>query len=70
MGLDDKDSEGLYVWTDGRRWIGGDEETTYDRFAEGEPNDYNSDEDCVHMTGDRWNDNNCAASFSVVCEPR
>ncbi|HEY1100222.1 MAG TPA: C-type lectin domain-containing protein, partial [Myxococcota bacterium] len=74
IGLDDIDDEGTYVWSDGRTWQVGDDEP-YERFAGGEPNNYPSaqavpGEDCIHTTGDRWNDNVCEAGFSVICEPR
>jgi hypothetical protein len=38
-------------------------------FAEGEPNDWSSDEDCAEMRADgRWNDVTCAASRPYACK--
>jgi hypothetical protein len=72
IGLQDRNAEGVYVWSDGRVWRPGDDEP-FNAFAGGEPNDYNNEfgpgEDCNHTTGDFWNDNDCNAVFAVVCEP-
>jgi hypothetical protein len=68
IGLDDRDREGVYRWSDGRSWRVGDNRP-FDAFAGGEPNDFGAGEDCIHTTGDQWNDNSCDAGFVVVCEP-
>ena len=68
IGLQDRNREGVYVWSDGRRWRVGDN-SPYNAFAGGEPNDFGAGEDCIHTTGTQWSDNTCDAGFAVVCEP-
>lgn len=41
---------------------------TYSRWAGGEPNNYNGNEDCAQMTSAGWNDLDCSALLSAVCE--
>jgi hypothetical protein len=41
---------------------------TYNRWAGGEPNNYNGNEDCAQMTSGGWNDLDCNSLLSAVCE--
>lgn len=39
------------------------------RTKNGEPNDYNNNEDCTEITFDgKWNDNNCEIKFGFICK--
>jgi len=60
--LNDRASEGGFVWLDGLPLL-------YTRWAMGEPNDTNNNEDCgvFYDLGD-WNDQSCAALRPFVCE--
>ena len=60
--LNDRASEGGFVWLDGLPLL-------YTRWAMGEPNDTNNNEDCAvfYDLGD-WNDQSCAALRPFVCE--
>ena len=55
IGLNDIDTEGTYVWTDGS-------DSNYTFWGDGEPNNGN-DEDCVHLTGPKWNDLRCTTKL-------
>ncbi|KAM6184824.1 mannose-binding protein C [Rhynchocyon petersi] len=62
LGITDKATEGQFVDLAGRR-------LTYQNWADGEPNDAESGEDCVVMLKNgKWNDISCSSSFKVVCE--
>jgi len=64
LGGSDKDTEGVFQWLSGA-------DLTYSNWAEGEPNDWGSGEDCIHIGYkgyDKWNDNNCEAAAYVVLE--
>ena len=52
-----------WQWVDGSRAL-------YSYWWSGEPNNYNSNEDCVVMNPHvgKWNDQNCWISHSYVCE--
>ena len=54
IGLNDLDVEGQYVYSDAS-------ETDWYRWAPGEPNDFNNNEDCTEMNtwNGEWNDNAC-----------
>ena len=61
LGLDDRETEGTWSWTDGSS-------PTDLNWNAGEPND-SAGEDCTQLlsTG-LWNDVKCASEFGVVCE--
>jgi hypothetical protein len=64
IGLSDRDDEGEFRWID-------DVERDFERWNQGEPNNSNN-EDCAHawINNSRWNDRNCGARLSYVCEGR
>ena len=50
-----------FRWSDGRNW-------GYTNWNNGEPNDYENDEDCVHQyAGGSWNDVACDATYRPLC---
>ncbi|XP_071940974.1 macrophage mannose receptor 1-like [Antedon mediterranea] len=66
VGLHDTTNEGKFEWLDG---------TPYDFFnwAPGEPNDYGSGEDCVHLAPwensmGEWNDLACTGTAGYICQ--
>ena len=66
IGLSDRAVEGEWRWID-------DQPLAYeDAWAEGEPNDYGSGEDCIHSnwrsTPGLWNDAGCGGRQPYVCE--
>ena len=66
-GLTDADNEGNWTWTDGTPF--NSSLFNYWRSKQGEPNNYNGNEDCAEITFDgRWNDNNCDVQFGFICK--
>ncbi len=68
FGLNDRASEGAYVWADGTP-------ARYVNWSEGQPDDFRMNEDCAHLNrtltppGDfLWNDNRCDFEQKYVCE--
>jgi cysteine-rich repeat protein len=62
IGFNDQNIEGVFQWETG-------EPTTFIRFDTGEPNNAGGDEDCIELDNDTdWNDENCAAKDSYLCE--
>ena len=66
IGLNDRDTEGTFVWADGSP-------VTYTDWDGGEPNNANSGEDCttvVHLDVPRmnWNDLACDWTLPFLCE--
>ena len=62
--LNDRDTEGEWVWQDGT-------ELDFTRWSEGEPNNYMGNEDCAHANFHRqgiWNDLPCESHQPYVCE--
>ncbi|KAL9972572.1 hypothetical protein ACROYT_G018902 [Oculina patagonica] len=63
IGLNDRDSEGTFVWADKQS-----NDFTY--WAQNQPNDFNN-EDCVHTLGVghsfMWNDVSCASCHNYTC---
>lgn len=60
----DRDEEGTFLWTDGST-------LAYDAWAENEPNDFGSGEDCAQgnfRSEGQWNDGRCAGRQVYVCE--
>ena len=61
LGGSDSAAEGTWRWVDGSR-------VHYDGWAGGEPNDYDSGEDCLAtQASGRWNDLPCGDSLRYVC---
>ncbi|XP_072923102.1 alpha-N-acetylgalactosamine-specific lectin-like [Hemitrygon akajei] len=64
IGLNDISQEGNFTWIDGTDY-------TYRRWAGGQPDDYQSNEDCVQLdyfTGTPyWNDLSCDTNLGLVC---
>ncbi|EHB18479.1 Mannose-binding protein C [Heterocephalus glaber] len=62
LGITDEENEGQFVDMTGRA-------LTYTNWKHGEPNNANSEEDCVTLLSDgKWNDISCSVSSEVVCE--
>ncbi len=66
IGLSDTAVEGTFVWVDGSSLT-----TAY--WKDGEPNDYNGNEDCggMYLSGDSaglWNDFDCTTSRPFFCQ--
>ncbi len=64
MGLTDAASEGSYQWDGGS-------DSPYTNWRAGEPNDFGGNEDCTwyaYTGSGGWNDKDCAASGSFICE--
>jgi len=63
IGLNDRNSEGTFVWADSRS-------NNFTYWAQSQPNDFNN-EDCVHTLGIRhsfmWNDVSCARCNNYTC---
>ena len=62
LGLNDRESEGSFVWVDGST-------PGYVNWAPGEPNDAGGNEDCAHLWVDgSWNDLHCDFLMGMLCE--
>ncbi len=64
LGLNDRDIEGTFAWESGST-------AAYREWRAGEPNNFNSNEDCgkYHINGGGlWNDANCADAILYICE--
>jgi hypothetical protein len=59
IGLNDKVTEGTYVWTDGTA-------AGFQNWRPGEPNDY-AGEDCVQAMVSGLNDMSCTAQLASIC---
>ncbi|XP_033097160.1 mucin-12-like [Anneissia japonica] len=65
IGYDDIDVEGTFVWVN--RLF--EEVSEYTNWNSGNPDNYNSIEDCVELlTNENWNDQDCSANRAAVCE--
>lgn len=68
IALNDLATNGKYFWSSNGQPAG------WTNWIPGEPNNYQSNEHCVHITTSnahdlfRWNDNNCARLFDFICE--
>lgn len=71
IGLTDEVTEGEFLWVDGTALQAGD----FDDWIEGEPNDFDSGEDCAvyrFQPGDLalgWNDEPCSRQYGFICGP-
>ena len=62
LGLSDSEEEGRFVWITGV-------ELGEQRWANGEPNDWDDNEDCAVQYGNgSWNDARCTSTARVLCE--
>ncbi|XP_071485675.1 echinoidin-like [Diadema antillarum] len=69
FGLNDIDSEGTFVWSDGSP-------VDYTKWIPGQPTNYGGNEDCGHMwyrdaqtdTTRDWNDAPCSSEVSFICQ--
>lgn len=64
IGLNDRLSENVFVWSDGTLY----NRSLYNNWIDGEPNDDKSNEDCVELNNHAWNDFICASNLSYICE--
>ena len=64
IGLNDLDSEDVFVWSDGTPF----NSSLYNNWIAGEPNDDKNNEDCVELKEKAWNDFICAQKLSYICE--
>ena len=61
-GLNDIGKEGKYVWSDGSDY-------SYINWAEGDPNNFNNNEDCMLLeTSMRWYDYGCEKQEYFICK--
>ena len=61
IGLQDRDTEGTWVWTDGS-------DNDWTQWNGGEPNNWGSGEDCVHYGhGTQMNDIGCSHAQKFIC---
>ncbi|XP_072169955.1 alpha-N-acetylgalactosamine-specific lectin-like [Diadema setosum] len=69
FGLNDIDSEGTFVWSDGSP-------VDYTKWIPGQPTNYGGNEDCGHVwyrdaqtdTTRDWNDAPCSSEVSFICQ--
>uniref|UniRef100_A0A8W8K3F6 Fibropellin-1 n=1 Tax=Magallana gigas TaxID=29159 RepID=A0A8W8K3F6_MAGGI len=64
IGLNDRTNEGAFVWVENSAAI------SYSNWHTNQPDDAGDGEDCVHLipSTHKWNDINCAANFSFICQ--
>jgi len=62
IGLNDRDSEGVYEWDNGA-------ELSFESWNEGEPNNYDGSENCIEMYSNNglWNDVQCRNQQGFIC---
>ena len=61
LGLNDKEIEGKYVWSDGSEY-------SYRNWREGEPNDKWGEDCTVTMSSLKWNDEGCERKYFFICK--
>lgn len=67
IGLDDRQTEGTFMWADGTPY----NPAELAAWSGGEPNDSGGNEDCAHITswaGGQWNDLDCSRALPFVCD--
>ncbi|XP_051830214.1 C-type lectin domain family 4 member K-like [Antechinus flavipes] len=67
-GLNRKEDQKTFRWSDGTSF---DESKTQGFWRDGEPNNNNGNEHCVHFLGKElksWNDLNCGSSLRFICK--
>ncbi|CAG5122283.1 unnamed protein product, partial [Candidula unifasciata] len=65
IGLNDRRTEGTYVWLDDRT------KANFTRWNTGAPNNSNGNENCVVVDsnkGDRWDDLDCNTTNRFICQ--
>ncbi|XP_066446157.1 lactose-binding lectin l-2-like [Eleutherodactylus coqui] len=67
IGLHDMDEEGTWTWVDGSNY-----ETSYKRWGNEQPDDWEDAEDCVHLRAfGEWNDISCDYEGAYgICEKK
>uniref|UniRef100_A0A3B3Z743 C-type lectin domain-containing protein n=1 Tax=Periophthalmus magnuspinnatus TaxID=409849 RepID=A0A3B3Z743_9GOBI len=63
IGLTDQITEGVWEWTDGSTFL--------PYLAQGQPDNWNDNEDCGQVVGEsngQWNDENCDAKRRYICK--
>lgn len=64
IGFTDSGTEGTFVWAD-------DSSSDFDQWADGEPNNFNGEEDCteanIQAFGISWNDISCNSEMPYIC---
>ncbi|XP_066445591.1 hepatic lectin-like [Eleutherodactylus coqui] len=67
IGLHDMDEEGTWTWVDGSNY-----ETSYKRWSDDQPDDWQDGEDCVHLRAfGEWNDISCDYEGAYgICEKK
>ncbi|XP_076081256.1 CD209 antigen-like protein C [Mytilus galloprovincialis] len=63
IGLDDKQTEGVYVWQDSSVLQPAEE-----GWKPGSPDQWTFDEDCIELWPDGWNDATCGWPKNVICQ--
>ncbi|GFS22193.1 mannose receptor, C type 2 [Elysia marginata] len=68
IGLNDRKVDGQF------RWLDFEDELSYERWAQGEPNNKSRDDNCVQINNNwgrklkAWTDDNCFAKVKFICE--
>ena len=63
LGASDIAKEGTWIWESSKTAL------TYSNWFANEPNNERNNENCLHLWAyANWNDLNCDATFSVLCE--
>ncbi|XP_041036060.1 C-type lectin domain family 10 member A-like isoform X2 [Carcharodon carcharias] len=63
IGLTDGESEGNWKWVDGTP-------VSFTQWDQGEPNNWNDNENCAIIRASGWNDYSCSDQFRFICEKR
>ncbi|XP_041036069.1 C-type lectin domain family 17, member A-like [Carcharodon carcharias] len=63
IGLTDGESEGNWKWVDGTP-------VSFTQWDQGEPNNWNDNENCASIRASGWNDYICSDRFRFICETR
>ena len=67
----DEETEGSFKWPDGTTLATAGQQqnngTWLPPWGDGEPNNWNNEEDCVVKSGGKWNDIACSYNYGYVC---